>query len=62
MQQPDEPDHRGGTLSNIVLLLAAAAVIGLGVWLLDTMVAQRDIDNCIAQGERHCTTLDLPAR
>ena len=62
MQQPDEPDHRGGTLSNIVLLLAAAAVIGLGVWLLDTMVAQRDMDNCIAQGGRHCTTLDLPAR
>jgi hypothetical protein len=67
MQQPKAPqekddDDRGGAMGNVALLLFFAAVIGIGVWLVNALVAQRDTDNCVAQGRRNCTSLDLPAR
>jgi cytoskeletal protein RodZ len=67
MPQPNMPDagdndERGGPMGNLVLLLIVAALIGLGVWLLDAMMAQRAIDDCAAQGRRNCAALDLPAR
>lgn len=67
MQQPETPDpgddhERNGATGNLALLLVFAVVIGVGVWLVNALVAQRDIDNCVAQGRRNCTSLDLPAR
>jgi hypothetical protein len=38
-------------------------ITGAGLWLVNAMVAQRDIDNCLAQGRRNCAApIEAPAR
>ena len=51
-----KPEH--GEISdrtaNIFLLVAAAAFIGAGVWLVDAMLAARKVDECLSAGRRNC--------
>jgi hypothetical protein len=54
-----EKDRRTG---NIVLLLFCALLIGGGIWLVNAMIEQRSIDNCLAQGRRNCAPVEVPAR
>ncbi len=55
----NEKDRRTG---NIVLLLFFALLIGGGIWLVNAMIEQRAIDNCLAQGRRNCAPVEIPAR
>jgi hypothetical protein len=55
----DEKDRRTG---NIVLLLFFALLIGGGIWLVNAMIEQRAIDNCLAQGRRNCAPVEVPTR
>jgi hypothetical protein len=48
--------------ANIVLLVLFAAVVGGRIWLLDTLIDQRTLDDCAAQGRRNCAPISLPAR
>lgn len=58
MNQPqdDEDDEDDGSRrsTNIVLAVFFLAVVGVGYWLVDAMVAQRRADDCAAQGRRNC--------
>jgi hypothetical protein len=54
-----EKDRRTG---NIVLLLFFVLLIGGGIWLVNAMIEQRAIDNCLAQGRRNCAPVEMPAR
>ncbi len=47
--------------TNIFLLVAAVVVVGVGIWLVDAMVAARRADECLSAGRRNCVPLDLPA-
>lgn len=47
----DEGDRRA---SNLVIGLFVVVLIGLGVWLVDALLEQRRIDDCVAQGRRNC--------
>jgi hypothetical protein len=59
----DEPeDERDRRVSNVVLLVAFAAVVGAGIWLVNAMVDQRRLDDCVAQGRRNCAPIEVPAR
>ena len=55
----NEKDRRTG---NIVLLVFFALLIGGGIWLVNAMIEQRAIDNCLAQGRRNCAPVEMPAR
>jgi cytoskeletal protein RodZ len=67
MQEPEqsgvesasEKDRRNG---NIVLLLFLVILIGGGIWLINAMIEQRAIDNCLAQGRRNCAPVEVPVR
>ena len=67
MQEPEqsgaesasEKDRRTG---NIVLLLFLVILIGGGIWLINAMIEQRAIDNCLAQGRRNCAPVEVPGR
>jgi hypothetical protein len=48
--------------ANLVLLLLLALIVGGGYWLIDALIAQRAIDNCVAQGRGNCAPIDPPAR
>jgi hypothetical protein len=54
-----EKDRRN---ANIVLLLFFVVLIGGGVWLVNALLEQRAMDNCLAQGRRNCAPVEAPAR
>ncbi len=49
-------------VANIVLLVFAAVVIGLGVWLVNALVDARKADECIAQRRQNCNPIEAPPR
>jgi hypothetical protein len=59
---PDSDDERDRKVTNIFLLVFFVVVVGLGIWLVNALVEQRNIDNCVAQGRRNCAPIEVPAR
>ena len=55
-------EDRERTITNIVLLLIFAALVGIGVWLSNAMLDARRADECISSGRRNCNPIDLPPR
>lgn len=63
--EPDdnEPeDERDRRVTNIFLVVFFLVVVGAGLWLVEAMVKQREIDNCVAQGRRNCVPIETPRR
>jgi hypothetical protein len=58
-EEEDEQDRR---TANIFLIVFFVLIVGGGIWLVNAMLAQRDIDNCVAQGRRNCAPVETPAR
>ena len=58
----DEDEERDRRNANIFLLVFGAIVIGLGVWLVNVMVDQKKMDDCLAQGRRNCNPIETPGR
>jgi hypothetical protein len=54
-----ESDRRN---TNIFLAAMFLVLLGIGYWLVDALVVQRDLDNCLSQGRRNCAPLANPAR
>ena len=55
-------DERDRRVANIFLAVFFVLIVGGGIWLVNAMVAQRDLDNCVAQGRRNCAPIEPPAR
>jgi hypothetical protein len=62
LPKPDPDDERDRKVTNIFLLVFFVVVVGIGIWLVNALVDQRNIDNCLAQGRRNCAPIDMPAR
>ena len=67
MEQPrqddNDEDERDRRAANIVLVVFGSLVIGIGVWLVNAMIDQKQVDDCIAQGRRNCgAPIDVPPR
>ena len=54
-----DPD-RGVT--NIVILVFFVAIVASGLWLVDAMLDQKALDDCIGRGGRNCAPIEAPAR
>ena len=55
---PDEEDERDRRATNIFLLVFFVVIVGTGIWLVNAMIEQRQIDDCVAQGRRNCAPID----
>jgi hypothetical protein len=67
MQEPESGGGAGESdkdrrNANILLLLFFVVLIGGGVWLVNALIEQRAMDNCLAQGRRNCAPVEAPAR
>ena len=56
----ETPSERRNT--NIVLALFFVLLVGSGYWLVNAMLAQREMDNCVGQGRRNCNPVTIPDR
>lgn len=63
-EQPPTPEQeaRDRRAANIFLLVAAAVLVGVGVWLANAMIDARRADECMAAGRRNCVPINAPAR
>ncbi|RAI43278.1 hypothetical protein [Rhodoplanes roseus] len=52
--QDDDEDDGSRRTTNLLLVVFFLAVVAAGYWLVDAMVAQRQADDCAAQGRRNC--------
>ena len=59
---PPDEDERDRRAANRFMLVGALVIIGLGVWLVDALIAARRADECLSAGRRHCSPVELPAR
>jgi hypothetical protein len=58
---PDDEDESARRTNNIVIGVFVAAVIGIGIWLVDALLEQRRLDDCAAQGRRNCAPVTAPS-
>jgi hypothetical protein len=63
-EPPPTPEHdaRDRRAANIFLLVMAALLVGVGVWLANAMIDARRADECLSAGRRNCNPIDAPAR
>jgi hypothetical protein len=58
----DPEDERDRRAANVFLVVFFLLVVGAGLWLVEAMVRQRDVDNCVAQGRTNCVPLQTRQR
>jgi|ERR1700745_1808388 hypothetical protein len=51
-------DYRHRMIVNFAAFFAVAALIGVGLWLADTMAAMRKNQDCALSGRRNCTPIE----
>jgi hypothetical protein len=63
-EQPPSPEQeaRDRRAANVFLLVAAALLVAIGIWLANALVTARKADECITAGRRNCIPIDVPAR
>jgi hypothetical protein len=57
----DEPDdYRHRMMVNVAAFLFLGALIGGGIWLVDTMAKMQTDQECVLSGRRGCTPVEVP--
>jgi hypothetical protein len=54
-------DYRHRMIVNVAAFLFLAALIGGGIWVVDTMARMQKDQNCVLSGRRGCTPVELGA-
>jgi hypothetical protein len=58
----DEPTEAERRRSNLMLLVVAVIVVVLGVYLVNWLIDQRKLQECLESGRRNCAPISTPAR
>jgi len=67
MIPPDPSDDRPPTeeerrRSNLILLLVAVGVVVIGVWLVNWLIDQRKLQECLESGRHNCVPINTQDR
>lgn len=58
----DEPvNYARRMLMNIIAIAVVAILIGVGVWLADTIAQMERDQDCVLQGRHNCAPIEVPA-
>jgi hypothetical protein len=61
-EQDDESDsYRHRMLMNVIAIAVVAALVGVGVWLADTIADMQKDQDCVLQGRANCAPIAVPA-
>jgi hypothetical protein len=58
----EEENERDRRAMNIFLLVAAALVVGGGIWLVNALADARKAQLCFESGRRNCAPIEAPER
>jgi hypothetical protein len=60
-QEQDEPiDYRHRMMMNITALAILISLVGLGVWIADTISDLQREQDCLMQGRTNCAPIEVP--
>jgi hypothetical protein len=64
MTHPDDPEPTEAERrrTNLMLLLVAVVVVVLGVYLVNWLIDQRKLQECLESGRRNCAPITIPTR
>jgi hypothetical protein len=63
--RPPDDEHESEAerrRSNLILLLVAAGIVVVGVWLVNWLIDQRKLEECLESGRRNCVPINLQDR
>jgi hypothetical protein len=60
-QEQDEPiDYRHRMIMNLIALAILISLVGLGVWIADTISDLQKEQDCLMQGRSNCAPIEVP--
>ncbi len=60
-QEHDEPiDYRHRMIMNLIAVVILALLVGLGVWIADTIADLQREQDCLMQGRSNCAPIEIP--
>jgi hypothetical protein len=60
-QEQDEPiDYRHRMIMNLIALAILILLVGLGVWIADTISDVQREQDCLVQGRSNCAPIEVP--
>ena len=60
-QEPDEPiDYRHRMIMNLIALAILISLVGLGVWIADTISDLQREQDCLMQGRSNSAPIQIP--
>jgi hypothetical protein len=66
MTPPDPPDREPTEAerrrSNLIMLVVAIVVVVLGVYLVNWLIEQRKLQECLESGRHNCAPITPPSR
>jgi len=58
----DEPiNYRHRMLMNVMAVVVVTVLVGIGVWLADTIAEMERKQDCVLQGRQNCAPIEIPA-
>lgn len=59
---PEKESDEERRRTNLVLLVFFVIIVGIGVWLVNSMIDARHADECMTQGLRNCNPIETAPR
>lgn len=60
-EEPEDDNYRRRMLMNVIAVAIVTLLVGLGVWLADTIAAMEKDQDCVIQGRANCSPIDATA-
>jgi hypothetical protein len=55
----EHDDYRHRMVTNVAAFVFLLALVGAGVWIVDTMASVRKNQDCVMSGRRNCAAVDI---
>ena len=59
-EQDDGDNYRHRMLMNVIAVVVVSLLVGVGVWIADTIAEMEKDQDCIMQGRQNCAPIELP--
>jgi hypothetical protein len=59
-QEDGEIDYRQRMLMNVIAVVIVSLLVGVGVWIADTIADMEKIQDCAMQGRQNCAPIEVP--
>jgi hypothetical protein len=59
-QEDGEIDYRHRMVMNVIAVVIVSFLVGVGVWIADTIADMEKIQDCAMQGRQNCAPIEIP--